>query len=76
MNARNWLQNALAGQGNLQESITILERMHEIDPLYRPGFGNLILRYCFIGKMNEARQVLERVRPFFRTTRVSKTPRL
>jgi len=64
INASNWLQNAYGSAGRLGESRQILEQMMEKDPLYRPGIANLNRMYVFMGEMDKARAMVERVRPF------------
>jgi len=65
VDANNWLQNQLSRQGELEEVTVILERMFEIDPLYRPGISNIVFQYIINGQNEKARAVLEQVRSFF-----------
>jgi len=64
INASNWLQNELNGKGQPREALQILEDMLDRDPLYKPGIGNLVLAYLFMGSPEKAMELIERVRPF------------
>lgn len=66
IDASNWLMSALSRAGRDREARSILEDMHERDPLYPPGLGNLVLSYLKTGELDKARAVLDRVRQFTR----------
>ena len=65
INANNWLAAALGRQGELRKAARIYEHMVEVDPLYRPGFGNAIRAFNVMGQTAKARAVIERARPFY-----------
>jgi len=64
IDASNWLQIAYGDIGDNRRSMAILENMFESDPLYPPGFSNLILLYNQFGLFEKSWAVLEKVRPF------------
>ena len=64
INASNWLQAAYVNAGRWDESEQILEQMVERDPLYRPGFSNLINLYLGRMELEKAQAQIDRIRPF------------
>jgi TolB-like protein len=64
IDASNWLQNAYSNVGDRRRALQILEQMVDRDPLYPPGFSNLILAYNDFGMQEKSWAVLERTRPF------------
>jgi TolB-like protein/Tfp pilus assembly protein PilF len=64
INASNWLQVAYSDAVKLAESMQILEKMYERDPLYRPGIANLNNVYVERMELDKARAMIEHVRPF------------
>ncbi len=64
IDASNWLQNSYSIVGRLDESLKILERMAQRDPLYRPGIANLNNYYVNRGDLDKASAMVERIRPF------------
>lgn len=64
IDASNWLQTAYSDSGDLRRAMVILEDMFERDPLYPPGFSNLIMQYNRFGLYDRSWAVLEKVRPF------------
>lgn len=63
-NAWNWLAITAKSQGRSQESLDYLARATAIDPLWLVPNDNLIFRYLDLGRRDEARQIVERLRPF------------
>jgi TolB-like protein/Tfp pilus assembly protein PilF len=64
VNAANWLQSAYADNGQLSETMKILEDLRVRDPLYRPGIANLNRFYIFQDRLEEARAHIESLKPF------------
>jgi len=64
VNAANWLQSAYADNGQLSETMKILEDLRVRDPLYRPGIANLNRLYIFQDRLEEARAQIESLKPF------------
>jgi TolB-like protein/Tfp pilus assembly protein PilF len=64
IDASNWLQTVYSNVGRLDETVAILRQMAERDPLYRPGIANLNRFQVFLGNLDEAQAMVERVRPF------------
>jgi TolB-like protein len=64
IDASNWLQSAYSNAGRLGETVAILRQMAERDPLYRPGIANMNRFQVFLGELDEAQAMVERLRPF------------
>ena len=64
IDASNWLQVIYSESGDNAKSLTILEAMVERDPLYPPGYGNLITAYNLLGQQEKSWALLERIKPF------------
>jgi TolB-like protein/Tfp pilus assembly protein PilF len=64
IDASNWLQVIYGQTGDNRRAMAILEEMVERDPLYPPGYGNLITEYNFFGMQDKSWALLERIRPF------------
>ena len=64
IDASNWLQVIYSESGDNTKALTILEDMVERDPLYPPGYGNLIGAYNLIGQQEKSWALLERIKPF------------
>jgi TolB-like protein len=64
MDASNWLQVIYSETGDNVKALKLLEDMFERDPLYPPGFGNLVQSYNYFGQQEKAWALLERIRPY------------
>jgi TolB-like protein len=64
IDASNWLQIAYGSLGDNIMSKKILEEMVERDPMYPPGYSNLIQAYNLFGEQEKSQALLERIRPF------------
>jgi TolB-like protein/Tfp pilus assembly protein PilF len=64
INASNWLHIELNAIGQPQEALQIVEDMLDRDPLYKPGIGNAVITYIFMGKTDEAMNVLKQAQVF------------
>ena len=64
IDASNWLQVIYGGSGEEAKALTILEDMVERDPLYPPGYANLIQAYNNLGQQEKSWALLERIKPF------------
>ena len=64
VDASNWLHAGLGAAGRIAESLAVLEQLVERDPLYRPGIANLTSYYVNLGRTDDARALIERIRPF------------
>ncbi len=64
IDASNWLQIAYGSLGDNVRAREILEGMVERDPMYPPGYSNLISTYNLFGEYDKSRALLERIRPF------------
>jgi TolB-like protein len=63
IDASNWLNNALVGQGQPAEARQVVLEMVERDPLYRPGIRNMVNNFNWFGEYDEALAFIERIRP-------------
>jgi len=63
-NASNWLANNLRRNGQLDEALALREKDFARDPLYMPVFSNLVQMYVASGENEQARQVLDELRPY------------
>ncbi|MEM9400890.1 MAG: hypothetical protein AAGA44_00240 [Pseudomonadota bacterium] len=59
--ARNWLQIALSDQGRSLEALEMIRSIAEIDPLYKPAFGNGIMKFAALDLEDEAEAWIERL---------------
>jgi TolB-like protein len=64
MDASNWLQFALRNEGNLLDSMEIIEELVERDLLYRPAFSNAINLFNVFGRQDKAEALLKRIEAF------------
>jgi len=64
IDASNWLQVIYSETGDPAKALAILEDMVERDPLYPPGYGNLINAYNHLGQQEKSWALLERIKPF------------
>jgi tetratricopeptide (TPR) repeat protein len=64
IDASNWLQIVYSEMGERRRALEILEQMVDRDPLYPPGFSNLINVYNSFDKQDKSWALLERTRPF------------
>jgi len=64
IDASNWLQIVYSEMGERRRALEILEQMVDRDPLYPPGFSNLINVYNGFDKQDKSWALLERTRPF------------
>jgi TolB-like protein len=67
VDASNWLQNAYIGTNRSADALAVLEDMLHRDPLYKPGFANLVFLYGQLGQLDKAVALVERTRPFIPT---------
>ena len=67
VDASNWLQNAYIGVNRPADALAVLEDILQRDPLYKPGFGNLVFLYGVLGQADKAVALVERTRPFIPT---------
>ncbi|HKJ20490.1 MAG TPA: tetratricopeptide repeat protein, partial [Woeseiaceae bacterium] len=64
VDAANWLNNAYAQSNRPADSRDILEEVLRKDPLYKPGFANLVWLYSILGQVDKAIALNEKTRPF------------
>jgi tetratricopeptide (TPR) repeat protein len=64
VDAANWLNSAYRETTQPAKSLALLENIVQRDPLYRPGFYNLLGLYSFMGEPEKADALLERIRPY------------
>jgi len=67
VDASNWLQNAYIGFNRPADARAVLEDLLQRDPLYKPGFANLVFLYGQMGQLDKAIALAERTRPFIPT---------
>jgi TolB-like protein len=67
VDASNWLQNVYIGINRPADALIVLEDVVQLDPLYKPGFSNLVFLYGVLGQLDKAAALLERTRPFMPT---------
>ncbi|MDH3787360.1 MAG: hypothetical protein OES53_02235 [Xanthomonadales bacterium] len=67
VDAANWLNNAYAQSNRPADSRDILEEVLRKDPLYKPGFANLVWLYSILGQVDKAIALNEKTRPFMST---------
>ena len=65
IDARNWLYVAVTQMGDLKTGLEIVESIVEIDPLYRPAFGNSINSYGQYGYFDKGYALIERFSEFY-----------
>ena len=63
IDASNWLQITYGGLGDKLRALEILEDMVERDPMYPPGYGNLVAAYNQFGQEEKSWALLDRIRP-------------
>jgi len=64
VNATNWLHISLQAQGRLREAREQAQKVHQLDPLYIPGIGNVAFEYVISGTAERVDSLTERVLPF------------
>ena len=64
IDASNWLQNALRGEGKISEAGQLLEQILERDPLYRPAIFNLVVTYIVTNRTDQSLALVERSKRF------------
>jgi TolB-like protein/tetratricopeptide (TPR) repeat protein len=64
IDASNWLQIALRGQGDMLGAMEIISEIAERDPLYRPAFSNAMQMFNGFGRTDEAEALLKRMEAF------------
>ena len=64
VNANNWLHIVLSAQGRLREAHEQALRVHQLDPLYVPGIGNVAFGYVLMGMPERVDSLTERTLPF------------
>jgi TolB-like protein len=67
VDAANWLNNAYVQANRPADALAILEGVVKRDPLYRPGFANLVWLYSIMGQTDKAIALVEKTRPFMST---------
>ena len=67
VDASNWLQNVYIGTNRPAKALAVLEDVIQRDPLYKPGFGNLVYLYGQLGQLDKAVALVEQTRPFMPT---------
>ena len=65
IDAGNWLQNAYVTAGRPADALAVLQGVVQRDPLYRPGVANLVFLYGQMSRLEEARALVEKTRPYF-----------
>ena len=63
-NAWTWLGNAAGAQQRVDESIGYYAEATAIDPLWLVPNSNLVRRFSDLGRMDDARTIIDRLRPF------------
>jgi TolB-like protein/Tfp pilus assembly protein PilF len=69
VNASNWLANAHASLGHLEEVKRIRQENLVRDPLYLPGINNALDDYVRDGEIEEAQALMDRIRPYMPASR-------
>ena len=64
IDASNWLQVIYSETGESRKALEILNGMVARDPLYPPGFGNVITAYNTFGMQDKSWSLLEKISPF------------
>jgi len=64
INASVWLSSALSQKGELRKSQEILEAAFARDPLHPPTYNNLAQGYAVQGKIQQALDALNRLKPY------------
>ena len=64
INAANWLQTAYSETNQPAEANKLLEQIIQRDPLYKPGFANLVWSYILMGRLDDAIALHEKTRPY------------
>jgi TolB-like protein len=67
VDASNWLQNVYVGTNRPTDALAVMEDVMQRDPLYKPGFGNLLSLYGALGQLDKMAALIERTRPFMPT---------
>jgi len=67
VDAANWLNNAYVQANRPADALAILEGVVQRDPLYKPGFANLVFVYSLMGQTDKAIALTEKTRPFMST---------
>ncbi len=65
IDASNWLSISLEYTGEIRKAAQLRKKMFETDPLYQPAMANVIRSFNVMGQYEEAREVIERARPFY-----------
>jgi len=63
-NAWTWLGNTADGQDRIDESIGYYAEATAIDPLWLVPNSNLVRQYSDLGRIDDARTIIDRLRPF------------
>ena len=63
-NAWTWLGNTAAAQNRIDESIGYYAEATAIDPLWLVPNSNLARQYSDLGRIDDARTIIDRLRPF------------
>ena len=64
INAGNWLVLLYWFSNHPGESMALLDRITERDPLYKPAFGNRVYQLSMMGRAQDARAYIDSIEPF------------
>jgi TolB-like protein len=64
IDAANWLQDAYTRANQPAKALKLLEQIIQRDPLYKPGFGNLVSTYIMMGRLDDALALRDKTQPF------------
>ncbi|MCH8056904.1 MAG: hypothetical protein IIB78_03430 [Proteobacteria bacterium] len=64
INAANWLQKAYIETNQPAAALELLEQIIQRDPLYKPGFMNLVMTYGLMGRLDDAIALRDKTQPF------------
>jgi len=64
IDAANWLQTAYTETNQPAAALELLEQLIQRDPLYKPGFANLVGVYILMGRLDDAIALRDKTRPF------------
>ena len=64
IDAANWLQIVYMQTNQPAKAHKLLEQIIQRDPLYKPGFANLVASYILMGRLDDAIALLDKTQPY------------